>query len=151
MTLPIASCIIAINPETGEILSATRKGTIDNWGTIGGKQDPGESPIECAKREFKEETGVELSVRPKCIAIKECSAADVGGQDYLVHLFLVTDLVDTQRIYEVYKSGARQVEPGIWTGYVPYQKLLNGAFKKFNGEIVDIIIRNLFNLRSTAR
>ena len=52
--------VIAQNPNTGKILSISRRNDATKFGLIGGKVDPGESFKQAASREFFEETGLEL-------------------------------------------------------------------------------------------
>lgn len=44
----------------GRVLLAWQAGATDGWGTVGGAVDPGESPVEAAIREAREEIGVEI-------------------------------------------------------------------------------------------
>ena len=55
----------------------------DKWIGIGGKSEPGETPLQCVKRETREETGLEL------IAPRYCGVVDFycGGVEERMHLF----------------------------------------------------------------
>jgi 8-oxo-dGTP pyrophosphatase MutT (NUDIX family) len=53
---------LAVLPADGKgrVLLAWQAGHSDGWGTVGGAVDPGESPVEAAIREAREEIGVEI-------------------------------------------------------------------------------------------
>lgn len=59
-TLVPASGVLAVN-EAGEILLQRRRDT-GQWALPMGKQELGETPTQCAIRETKEETGVDVEV-----------------------------------------------------------------------------------------
>jgi len=49
------------------------------WSTVGGGVEPGESPAEAAKREVREETGLEIEVGPVRAAVGGPGLATGGG------------------------------------------------------------------------
>jgi 8-oxo-dGTP pyrophosphatase MutT (NUDIX family) len=53
---------VAVLPadEAGRVLLAWQAGHSDGWSTVGGAVDPGESPVEAAIREAREEIGVKI-------------------------------------------------------------------------------------------
>ena len=53
-----------------------------------GKLDPGEDPIDCARRELLEETGMEAGK----LAFLTSLATSVGFTDELIHLYMATEL-----------------------------------------------------------
>ena len=60
----------------------------DKWVGIGGKLEEGESPFDCAKREIREETGVEVkNLRYHGIIT---FVSDLYGTEYM-HLFTATE------------------------------------------------------------
>ena len=60
----------------------------DKWVGVGGKLEEGESPFECARREIKEETGVEVKSLNYRGVITFVS--DLYGTEYM-HLFTATE------------------------------------------------------------
>ena len=52
--------VVLIN-EKGEVLAVSRKDNHEDFGLVGGKVDEGETPVEAAIREAKEETGLDVS------------------------------------------------------------------------------------------
>jgi len=52
--------IVIVNPD-GLVCLVSRKHDHNDFGLIGGKVDPGESPRQAAVRECMEETGIEIS------------------------------------------------------------------------------------------
>ena len=64
MPMTIALALI-LHPANGTVLIARRKGDAhlpDVWEFPGGKCDPGETPEQCAIREAREETGLEVVI-----------------------------------------------------------------------------------------
>jgi len=55
-----AACILIVRPD-GKVLSASRRGRLDDIGLPGGKVDQGEEAWEAALREVYEETGIMLT------------------------------------------------------------------------------------------
>lgn len=53
----VTSAVVLIR-RGGLILGVSRKDNRDDWGLPGGKLEPGESPMQAAIRELREETGV---------------------------------------------------------------------------------------------
>lgn len=52
--------VVLLN-NNGEVLAVSRKDNHEQFGLVGGKVDPGETPEEAAVRETKEETGLDIS------------------------------------------------------------------------------------------
>ena len=64
----------------------------DKWTGVGGKFEPGESPLECVRREVKEETGLTMT-NPRFRGIVTF-VSDEWGTEYM-HLFTCTEFTGT--------------------------------------------------------
>ena len=64
----------------------------DKWIGVGGKFEPGESPLECVQREVKEETGLTMT-NPRFRGIVTF-VSDEWGTEYM-HLFTCTEFTGT--------------------------------------------------------
>ena len=85
-----AVAIVALT-ESGKIALVRQYRTALDRVTVeipAGKMDPGEEPLDCAKRELKEETGFV----PGRIAYLTTIASSCGFSDELIHLYLATQL-----------------------------------------------------------
>lgn len=132
--LPEAVCVICVHPETGYVLSATRKDTTDTWGVIGGKKEQDESIVDSAYREFKEETGITLTSPLNYLTTMICT------NEYKVTVFVVTAPTSFYVANKLKNAGRYSVEEGILVDYVPYSKLLAGPFGEFNLELLNTLL-----------
>ena len=73
--LLLPSVTVLARNERNEILLARHLG-LEQWGTIGGMVEPEEHPRDAAVREFREETGYEITITSLLAA--------VGGPDHVV-------------------------------------------------------------------
>lgn len=125
-----ASCVAAINPETGEILAVSRRGEPDQWVLPGGKEDDGENAVQCAMREFFEEVGVRLLDEP--ILVQQ----DLDNAGYLNSTYLVVSRHDLVNILHAYDAVKKENEPGIMVCFQPFAKLLAGPFAQSNAQVL---------------
>lgn len=58
--IELTAMVMIQNPQSGEILVQNRKRKWPGWSFPGGKVEPGESFYNCAVREIKEETGLDI-------------------------------------------------------------------------------------------
>lgn len=56
--MSVFAVVVVIRNSKGTLLTS-RRAKPDNFGFPGGKVDPGETPLEAARRELKEETGLD--------------------------------------------------------------------------------------------
>ncbi|MBN1858355.1 NUDIX hydrolase [Candidatus Bipolaricaulota bacterium] len=65
---PGAACILALREPHSLILVRQYRHAVDSelWEIPAGKLDPGETPLQCAKRELLEETGYEAATWHEC-------------------------------------------------------------------------------------
>ena len=86
----VAAAIVALT-ENGKIVLVRQYRTALDRVTVeipAGKLDPGEDPLECAKRELKEETGFSAGR----IAYLTTIATSCGFSDELINIYLATQL-----------------------------------------------------------
>lgn len=111
--------ILLINEE-GLILAASRKDNHSDFGLIGGKVDPGETPEQAAIREAKEETGLDVYDLQLVFAMHK--------NHYMGYTYLGK-----------YSGEINHSEPHV-VKWVPFAEITRGSFGKFNtilGESLD--------------
>jgi 8-oxo-dGTP pyrophosphatase MutT (NUDIX family) len=110
--------VVVVIEQGDEVLATSRRNDPDDLGFPGGKREPNETPEETARREAREETGVEVEE-----LVPLCSGMD--AHNHLVQAFLVTRWSGTPR----------PKEPGIWAGFVARDRLTSPrvSFPDFNG------------------
>lgn len=87
---PGAAAVVALT-ESGKIVLVRQYRTALDRVTVeipAGKLDPGEDPLDCARRELHEETGF----TPRCIRYLTTIATTCGFCDEVIHIYLATQL-----------------------------------------------------------
>jgi 8-oxo-dGTP diphosphatase len=66
VNVELVTCVMIQNPATGEVLVQNRKRKYPGYSFPGGHVEPGESVYDCAVREVKEETGLDVKDLKHC-------------------------------------------------------------------------------------
>lgn len=83
---PIAGVSVIITNLSGDVLLLKHSYGPDVWGLPGGGLGPGEDPLEAARREVREELGVELARIEPIGTLEEV----LSGSPHTAHLFAAT-------------------------------------------------------------
>lgn len=100
------------------------------WEIPAGTLNPGEPPLECAKRELAEETGFSAKKFKKLGEITPVP----GYSDERIHLFLATDLqpalqnLDKDELLNVHKVGFEEAFEMVLRGEIQDGKTICGLF-----------------------
>ena len=78
----LGTAVVCVD-EDGKILLGKEVG-FETWSLPGGHVEQGEGPVEAAKREFKEETGLTAEELVEIAVLKE----EVNQKEYLSHIFV---------------------------------------------------------------
>lgn len=115
------------------------------WNGLGGKLDPGETPEECAIREVKEESGLDL-VDPRLRGIITFPMFD-GVDDWYVYAFTGTDfsgsLIDSPEGELAWIDDENLLDLNLWEGdtvFLPWvfgDRFFSAKFVYENKQLVD--------------
>ncbi len=83
---PIAGVSVVITNLGGDVLLLRHSYGPDVWSLPGGGLNPGEDPIEAARREVREELGIELARIEPIGTLEE----ELSGSPHTAHLFAAT-------------------------------------------------------------
>jgi 8-oxo-dGTP pyrophosphatase MutT (NUDIX family) len=94
---------------------------VSSWEVPAGTTDPGEDPLECARRELAEETGL-VAARYRSLGIVRGAAILTGP----AHLYLAEELTESNRNPERYEQDMEVMR-------LPFREALDAALE---GEIM---------------
>ncbi len=114
-----AVTVLLINEER-KILAVSRKNDLNDFGLPGGKVEPGESLMEAAIRETKEETGLNISDL-KNVFIRQ-------DDEYIVTTFIANN----------YSGNIHTNESGR-VAWVSKETLIQGCFGLYNKKLFDAL------------
>lgn len=115
------------------------------WNGLGGKFESGESPEECAIREIKEESGLNV----KSVTMRGFITFPMfdGKEDWYVFLFVTDDfegeLIDSNEGDLAWIPNEKLTEINLWDGdkiFIPWlfkDKFFSAKFNYKDGEFVD--------------
>lgn len=112
--------VCALIEEGGQYLAVSRKDNPNDFGLIGGKVDPGESPEEALRREATEEAGILL--KKFFLVFEDICGPGKDGKSYFVKTYKVIDWEDL---------GTGTDESGV-VAWVTKEKLISGSFGEYN-------------------
>lgn len=115
------------------------------WNGLGGKLDPGETPEECAIREVKEESGLDL----KALKLRGIITFPLFDQvdDWYVYLFTSTefsgDLIDSPEGDLEWIDNDKLLDLNLWEGdyiflkWIEQERFFSGKFVYEEKQLVD--------------
>ena len=124
-----AACVLIYN-EHGQILGVSRKHDPTAFGLPGGKVDPGETPLEAAIRECREETGIDVWGLEEAFR-RLCE----GETDYNATTFYA-QYDPQQQISPRLVNDKGEAETGK-VKWVTWIELLRGPFGHYNRMLLD--------------
>ena len=109
--MKISAQVVLISEE-GLVLGVSRKTDHNDFGLVGGKCDPGETPEQTAIRETKEETGLDIYDLQLVFSMHK--------NGYMGYTYLAK-----------YSGEINHNEPHV-VKWVPFDVIMNGSFGRFN-------------------
>jgi 8-oxo-dGTP diphosphatase len=118
------------------------------WNGLGGKFEQGETPEECAIRELKEETGLDI-YNPQLKGMITFPMFDTK-EDWYVFLFVVKEfegeLIDSPEGHLEWIDDEKLFQLNLWDGdkiFIPWlfqEKFFSAKFNYDNGKFIDYTV-----------
>ena len=122
------TAVCVLYEKDGKFLSVSRKDDPTDIGLPGGKLDFGETLIECARRELREETGYLLEISP----LNPFMMFDDNGMFTIT--FLAKPLEGIEK--DIVISVDNEVETGV-VSFVDKEILCKGSFGSYNSAMLN--------------
>jgi mutator protein MutT len=130
---PFAVSALIINKK-GKILCVSRKDDYNDYGMIGGKIDPGETPQQAIIREIKEETNLK---------VKEKDLVEIfNGKCYTKEN---ESKINICYLVKIYEGKPKQMEKGL-VKWDSFYKVIEGSFGDYNKQVLDKVLFNYIDL-----
>lgn len=124
--IKFAACVLVVNTENNTVLAVSRKNDPTKFGIIGGKVDPGETSVEAAAREMKEETGYEVSPKDLISVFNRYKDDDGFSTE--------TFLLPFKLFNPIKQDTLDSHETGV-VRWVNWQTLFDGPFGAYNKQL----------------
>lgn len=121
--IPYAACVLVVNTENNTVLAVSRKNDPTKFGIIGGKIDPGETSLDAAVREMREETGYEVSPADLISVFKRYKDDDGFTTETFLLPFKCFNPIK-QETLDAHETGVVK--------WVDWQTLFDGPFGTYN-------------------
>lgn len=113
---PRAVCLLVRRPIDGKILAVSRKTNRTRFGLVGGKVDPGQTPLDALFAEADQEAGI-VPLNPKLVYVALCE----GEVTYMCSTFMAETF-----------TGELHTEEPIDIEWVNPEVLVDGPFGDYN-------------------
>lgn len=128
--LPMGSCVLALNKH-GQVLVVTRPRKADQVCFPGGKLEEGETFLEAAVRELREETGLAVGPDRLVQVFRAPCVGDGGAPWFDVAFFVLLDTLETVPGPEEPELEARFVDPLDLLEHSPFAHYNLDALRAF--------------------
>ena len=125
----IAATVLILNGD--KVLGVSRKNDPTMMGLPGGKCDPGETPLEAAIRELKEETGIEAKAEELTPFYE---ALDATGWHTVTYL-----LAERETLVGWTKEDLDEHETGA-VDWCTWEQMTGGPFKDYNTAVWNLAV-----------
>ncbi|MFP9062397.1 NUDIX hydrolase [Natrialbaceae archaeon A-chndr2] len=95
-----------VTDESGRI-ALIKNGWTNGWFLPGGAVEPGETPRDAARREVREETGLEATIEHPLVTLEQTYVDDADGETWFTAQFVVFEASATGVIRDASSLGVR--------------------------------------------